>query len=139
MEPSFIKISALLLNEKHQLLVARGKGDIFYKAFGGKIDDGETEMECLAREVQEEGCVKLKAARFYLESPIVQVHGKPDKALKAKFYIIEVEGEPRTNPEDKIEELLWISKSDITSGKYEIASALRNYAIPKLIQDGLLQ
>lgn len=139
MTPSFTKISALLLNDKQQLLVARGRGDNFYKAFGGKVDGNETEEECLAREVMEEGCVHVTKATFYLELPFVEVHNQPGKFFKARFYLIEVDGEPKVNPEDKTEELLWISKNDFENGKYEIASALRDFAIPKLIKDGLLQ
>lgn len=125
MKPAFTKVSALLLNDKHELLVVRGKGDSFYKSFGGEIDGNETEIECLAREVMEEGSVNLKSAKFYLELPIIEVPGHPGKYARVRFYLIEVEGEPKTNPEDKTEELLWLSKSDFEEGKYEIASALR--------------
>lgn len=139
MEPSFTKISALLLNAKGQLLVVRGKGDDFYKAFGGKVEGEETDEECLAREVLEEGGVELVSAKFYLQPSLTEVHGQPGKYFQAKFYLIEVDGEPIANPEDNTEELLWISREDFESGKLEIASALRDFAIPKLIEDGLLK
>lgn len=139
MQPSFTKISALLLNDKDQLLVVRGRGDTFYKAFGGKVDGSETDEECLAREVMEEGCVTITSAKFYLAPPVLEVHGKPGIYFQAKFYLIEVDAAPRINPADKTEEFLWISRADFEQGKYEIASALRDYAIPQLIADGLLK
>ncbi len=139
MQPSFTKISALLLNDQGQLLIVRGAGDNFYKAFGGKVDGSETDEECLAREVMEEGQVNLTSAKFYLAPPVMEVHGKPGIYFQAKFYLIEVDATPIANPEDNTEELLWISKADFEQGKYEIASALRDYAIPKLISDGLLK
>lgn len=139
MQPSFTKISALLLNDKGQLLVARGAKDSFYKAFGGKVDGDETDEECLAREVMEEGCVNLTSAKFYFSPPVLEVQSKPGVYFQAKFYLIEVDGEPRLNPEDNTEELLWISRADFEQNKYEIASALTQYAIPKLIEDGLLR
>jgi 8-oxo-dGTP pyrophosphatase MutT (NUDIX family) len=139
MESSFTKISALLLNNEGRLLVVRGEGDSFYKAFGGKIDNQETDEECLAREVMEEGRVNLISAKLYLELPLVEVHAQPGKYFSVRFYLIEVEGTPTANPEDNTEELLWLSKSDFESGDYEIASATRDYAIPKLIADGLLK
>lgn len=139
MQPSFTKISALLLNDKGQLLVVRGRGDDYYKAFGGKVDGAETDEECLAREVMEEGRVNVTSSKFYLAPPVIEVHGKPGVYFQAKFYLIEVDGAPVANPEDNTEELLWISRADFEQGKYEIASALRDYAIPKLIMDGLLK
>lgn len=139
MQPSFTKISALLLNEQGQLLIVRGAGDSFFKAFGGKVEGEETDEQCLAREVKEEGCVNLTSAKFYLAPPLTEVQNKPGSYFQAKFYLIEVDREPTANPEDSTEELLWISRSDFEQNKYEIASALAHYAIPKLIEDGLLR
>lgn len=139
MEPSFTKISALLLNDEGQLLIVRGRGDTFYKAFGGKVDGDETDEECLAREVMEEGRVTLTSSKFYLAPPVLEVHGKPGIYFQAKFYLIEVGAPPTANPEDSTEELLRISRTDFDQSKYEIASALRDYAIPRLITDGLLK
>lgn len=39
--PSFTKISALLINDNHELLIVRGRGDSFCKAFGGKVEGSE--------------------------------------------------------------------------------------------------
>lgn len=139
MQPSFTKISALLLNDNNQLLIVRGKDDDFYKAFGGKVDGNETDEECLAREVMEEGRVNLTSSKFYLAPPVLEVHGKPGTYFQAKFYLIEVDAAPTANPEDNTEELLWISREEFEQNKYEIASALKDYAIPKLIEDGLLK
>lgn len=71
--------------------------------------------------------------------PLIEVHHQPGKYFTARFYLIEVDSEPKANPEDNTEELLWISKADFESGKYEIASALKEHAIPKLIKDGILK
>lgn len=139
MEPSFTKISALLLNSQGQLLIVRGTGDDFYKAFGGKVEGEETDQQCLEREVLEEGNVKLTSANLYLEPPILEVQNQPGKYFKVRFYLIEVDGEPTVNPEDNTEELLWLSKTDFESNKYHIASALQQYAIPQLIKDGFLK
>ncbi len=138
-KPLFTKISALLINDKNKLLIVRGCGDTFYKAFGGKVENNETDIECLRREIREEGKVKLTSANFYLEPPIVEVQGQPGKYFRVKFYLIKVEGNPEANPQDNTEELLWISKSDFEENKFEIASALSEYAIPKLIKDKLLK
>lgn len=139
MQPSFVKISALLLNDEHKLLIVRGKGDDFYKAFGGKVEEGESDLECLAREVLEEGCTNVVKSELFLETPVVQVHNKPGRYFQPKFYLIEVDNDPTINQEDETEEFLWISKQDFENGKYHIASALAEYAIPKLIADGLLK
>ncbi len=138
MTPSFTKISALLINNEGKLLIVRGKGDDFYKAFGGKVEENETDEECLIREVLEEGLVNVTSSRFYLQPPLQPVHGKPGLYFTAKFYLIEVDGEPKVNPKDNTEELRWISKSEFETKKIEIASSLKDFAIPKLIDEGLL-
>jgi 8-oxo-dGTP pyrophosphatase MutT (NUDIX family) len=138
MQVSFTKISALLINDNHELLIVRGAGDDFYKAFGGKIEGKETDEECLEREVMEEGNVKLTSAEFYFELPLVEVHNQPGKYFWDRFYFVKVDKTPELNPDDKTEEFLWLSKNDFVQGKYVIASALNDHAIPKLIEDGLL-
>jgi 8-oxo-dGTP diphosphatase len=138
-KPAFIKIAALLLDNQGRLLILRDKGEDFFKALGGKVDGEESDEDCLRREIKEEVMSELKSARFLMELPLIEAHNKPGVFMTFKMYVVEVEGTPMANPEDKTEELLWLSKADFESGKYNIALALIQYAIPRLIAEGLMK
>jgi len=133
----FTKISALLIRN-NKLLIVRGANDDFYKNLGGKVEGGETDEECLRREIMEEAQVEMTNFKFYFELKKQPLPNQPGKFLDLRFYIVEVEGEPTINPNDQTQEFYWISKKDFETKDIKMVSGLKNHAIPKLIQDVLL-
>jgi 8-oxo-dGTP pyrophosphatase MutT (NUDIX family) len=141
--PVIIKYAALMLDSKGRLLIVKSKKKDSWMSLGGKPDGHETPEECLLREVQEEIAMELTSARPYVETPIETAVGTEGLTVKIFFYLITAKGELMLNPEDNINEFRWISKEDfmnIKEGKsISIASGLELYAIPKLIEDGLMK
>lgn len=133
-KPDILKVAALLIRDK-QLLVARNYNrDVFY-AVGGKLEEGESELECLGREVEEEINCKVVNAKFYKRFSGLNVDFT--KTLEMPCYFVEIEGEPTASNE--IAELKWLSAESYNSGEKEkLANMLSAQIVPSLIKDGLL-
>jgi len=74
-----IKISGLILNEKGELWIFRNKGKTVWTCPGGKIEEGESEIECLKRELKEEAGIETKGAEFLIETDVEEAAGNPGK------------------------------------------------------------
>ncbi|MBW3002323.1 NUDIX hydrolase [Candidatus Woesearchaeota archaeon] len=83
---------------------------------GGKIDNNESEEECLQRELDEEIGVKLKSMKFFGE--YMRKSHYHDYMMKNRMYLVEIEGTPK--PDKEIKEVIWLSKGDFENKKYLI-------------------
>lgn len=91
-----------------RLLLARSRGkDLFYLP-GGKREPGESDHEALAREVQEELSVEIRAEQaehlLTLQAP---AHGQPGAAVRMACYRAPAQGSPV--PSAEIEEIAWLT------------------------------
>ncbi len=116
------------------MLIVHKKG-VGYISLGGKIEPGESDLECLKREVREEvGCdIKNPAYFDTFEGP----NHDGTQTMKMTCYFCELEGDLKINPADKIDGYLWISR-DYKNIENQIAHMLRMQILPTLIKKGLL-
>ncbi|MEK7586101.1 MAG: NUDIX domain-containing protein [Patescibacteria group bacterium] len=118
-----------------KLLMLLGKG---YKELwtpGGKIDEGESDEECLRRELQEELGVSLVEAKFFKEY-IGPSFYNPDKHItKQRIYIIKIEG--TITPAMEIESYIWFTKKDFVNKKYPMITMTEKELIPDVIKAGI--
>ena len=109
----FVDKVALVCIKNGRILFTRSAGiDGKFYSPGGKRDKGETDLECLAREIKEELNVDIKidTAQFYGVF-YGQAHGKAEgMLLRMACYQCEFIGEPVASQE--IEEIAWLSYSD---------------------------
>ena len=49
-----LKAAAIFIDDKGRLLISKDKGAAKWTILGGRIEDGETQIECLHREIKEE-------------------------------------------------------------------------------------
>lgn len=141
-KPDLIKIASLSLDKQGRLLIVKPKDKEVWISVGGKLEEGETEVECLKRELMEELNEEITTEpKFYCETPIEQAADGSGITVIVKFYLANV-GHNLFPDGNEIENFKWISKKDfkdIKSGKsFRIGSGLEHYAIPKLIGDGLM-
>lgn len=130
------KIGALIFDAKHRVLAVhkRGKPAHEFIVPGGKIEAGETDEQCLRRELMEELGVTVKAFTFYGEFADVAIY--EPKRLVMRAYVVEITGEPVSSCE--IDQLAWLG-ADFASSGYRFASILGKQILPKLRQEGRLK
>lgn len=109
------KLAWIHIKDK-KLLVARSYNKELFYIPGGKRDPGESDMQALIREIKEELCVDilpetLKPAGEYL----AQADGKPKGVcVKLTCYFADYTGE--ITPDSEIEQVKWMTSSDIKDG-----------------------
>lgn len=95
-----------------RILSARSKGKDIYYLPGGKREPGETDIDTLLREIEEELSVRIKPESIsYFGTFEAGAHGKSEGVLvKMACYSAEFDGELR--PASEIDELAWLSYKD---------------------------
>ncbi|MDC0711197.1 NUDIX domain-containing protein [Stigmatella sp. ncwal1] len=111
MPPSIDKIAWIHL-ANGRILTARSKGKDTYYLPGGKRDPGETDLDTLAREIEEELSVRIKPETIsHLGTFEAQAHGKADGVqVRMACYTADFDGELK--PASEIEELAWLTYAD---------------------------
>lgn len=111
------------------------KKEVGYISLGGKIDPGETDEQCLMREVKEEISCTAKNIKYFetFEGPTHDYK----QTIRLACYFCDIEGEIKLNPNDKVDGYLWLDKNYQRLGE-ELATMLRLYVMPELVKHGLL-
>jgi len=126
------KVVALCIRDK-KLLIVRNKGEMMFFSLGGRIESGETELECLHREVKEEvGCSIKQPVHFKI---FEGMNHDGTKTIRLSCYLAELEG--NITPQSEIEEYAWIDKDYLQKG-IQVAPTLEKQIIPELIKKMLL-
>ncbi|MDT0347361.1 NUDIX hydrolase [Streptomyces litchfieldiae] len=98
--------------EGGRILGARSRGRRLFYIPGGKVDEGESEVAALVREVREELSVTLlPETATHLGTYTAQADGHPEGTLvRMACYTAEHRGTPIASSE--IEEIAWLSLAD---------------------------
>ncbi|MDP3733030.1 MAG: NUDIX domain-containing protein [Candidatus Daviesbacteria bacterium] len=105
------KVALAVFKDKKMLQVRTNKQEEVFYTLGGKIEAGESDMECLKREIKEElGCEVDEKSLKYLTHFEDVAHGE-QAILHLKMYEGKLIGEPK--PSSEIVETGWFdSNSD---------------------------
>lgn len=108
-------MTAALISRNGRLLLCKRAEDKrlggYWEFPGGKVEDGETDRECLKRELSEELCIDSQILRFIAEND----HDYGDFSLTLVLYETEII-DGSMNPTDH-DEIDWIRPSDLHSMK----------------------
>ena len=141
--PLRIRVAALILNNEGKLLIIRVKDRDIWTSLGGGIEPGESEEQCIIREINEEVGLKAISTIKYTDTPLELAAGSNDKAVKISFYLVKTKGNIKLDPTEVIAEFKWISAKDFTDihkgTSIRIGTGLEFYAIPKLIKEGKMK
>ena len=128
------KIGLLLVRDDGRVLLCRKKRETSLLILpGGKVEAGETALECLRRELREElGEVELMEPE-YLGNYTDLAAGGEGRTVHIELYRGTLAGVPAAGAE--IGELVWFGEKD---DPVQLAGSLRNRVFPDLIARGLL-
>ncbi|MBB3725967.1 NUDIX hydrolase [Nonomuraea dietziae] len=95
-----------------KILSTRSRGKDVYYIPGGKREPGETDLDTLTREIDEELAITiLPATARHIGTYQAQAHGHTDGVtVRMTCYTAEYHGTP--TPSAEIEELIWLSYTD---------------------------
>ncbi|MFC6084377.1 NUDIX hydrolase [Sphaerisporangium aureirubrum] len=95
-----------------KILSTRSRGKNIYYLPGGKREPGETDLDTLTREIDEELSVKiLPATATHMGTYQAQAHGHADGiTVQMTCYTADHHGTP--TPSNEIEEITWLTYAD---------------------------
>lgn len=124
------RIAGILIQD-NKILMLTGRGCKELWTPGGKIEEGESDEECLKRELKEEIGVNLITSTFFGEYTGKHFY-RPDLISKNRVYIVTIEG--KVKPDMEIESFVWFSKEDFETKKYPMITITEEQIIPDLIK-----
>jgi 8-oxo-dGTP diphosphatase len=131
--PDYIKVGLLAMRNGRILLCRKKRATAKLILPGGKIEPGESNTQCLERELREELGDRVRAERLEHIGTYIDVAAGETKVVQIELYRGRLEGEPAATSE--IGELVWFGPHD---DRAQLAPSLRNQIIPDLIARRLL-
>lgn len=130
-----IKKAGAVIIKDRKFLVTRSAGKDFFIAPGGKLENSETPIEALARELLEEIQIEIDTAIVeHLGTFYAEAAGKDGLMLEMFVYKInDFKGTPTASSE--VEELRWI---DTQTSEVKIGSIFEHDVMPLLKQMDLI-
>lgn len=128
------KVALAVFKDNKILQVRTNKQpDVFY-TLGGKIEEGESEIECIKREVREEiGCeIDGSTIKFLTEFEDV-AHGKEERLVNIRMYEGKLIGEPKP-----FSEVVEIGYFNTTSDKKHLSTIAQRTIFPWLKEHGYI-
>lgn len=99
--------AAVILDEDRRVLLVRKRGTAVFMQPGGKLEDGERPVSCLARELNEELGIHVDETRMvYLGDFSAPAANEEGTTVKATLFFID--GIQNPSPAAEIEELIWL-------------------------------
>jgi|SRR3989344_2024877 len=128
-----IRIAGIIIQDgKLLLLVGKGYSELWTP--GGKRNEGESDEDCLRRELKEEISVDLIESKFFKEYSGSSFY-HPEKKTIGRYYIVKIKGKIKANAE--IKNIVWFTKEDFENKKFPMISHTQNELIPDLIKEGI--
>ncbi len=130
-----IRVAAIIIQD-HKLLLLKGKRSNEFWTPGGGREEGETDMACLKRELQEELMLSVQSALFFGEYKGHSYYN-PTMELTQRVYIVNISGTPR--PSAEIGAIRWLSKEEYYTEEYAKVAIPqeREKIFPELIRRGV--
>lgn len=111
--------AAIIIDNGKILLTQRSSNDkllaLKWEFPGGKIEEGESEKNCLIREIKEELNLDINVKSFFFKN----THNYGEKEIELNFFICEIKkGNLKLNVHN---DFCWVTKEELT--KFDLAEA----------------
>jgi 8-oxo-dGTP diphosphatase len=128
------KAGGVIIKDRH-FLVTRSVGKDIFIAPGGKLENEETAVEALVREMSEEVQINIDPSTLeVLGTFTAQAAGKEDKTLRMDVFIVhDFNGE--IQPSSEVEEIRWINTE---TDDISVGSIFEHEVMPLLKQRDLI-
>ena len=126
------RVAAIIIQEQKLLMVQGGFPELWTP--GGKLQEWETEEECLRRELKEEISVEISDLSFFKEYRWVSFYN-PEIPLIQKIYIASITGEIK--PDAEIDNFVRLSREDFLQKKFAMIKWDLEEIIPDLIKENI--
>lgn len=116
---------AFIMNEQGQLLIERRKHEPAKDMLdlpGGFSDMGETSLDSVKREVEEETGLKVTSAEYLFSLPNVYRYSDMDIPTLDMFYLCKVEDTACLHAADDASECMWMKPEDIRTELFGLRS-----------------
>lgn len=121
--------SAVILNEQNELLLVRKKESSFFQLAGGKIQENETELETLVREIKEEtGLIIPQDSFSFLGLHTTKAVNEDNTLVHGYIYTVRLKHKKTPVAANEIEEFAWINKDNYK--KYNWARLAEEFVLP---------
>jgi 8-oxo-dGTP diphosphatase len=120
---------AIIIRDKRILMVT-GHGADYYWTPGGGIDEGESIIDALHREIKEELGVSVVSAKHYMSYEVEYAD------QKATNFIVDINESIILSNE--ITNMRWLSAQDYHDGTVKLSVGFETMLLPRLIADKLL-
>jgi uncharacterized protein (TIGR00730 family) len=123
--------AAVVADQDGRILLVRKRNTLFFMQPGGKLDNGETALATLTRELREElGCTLLKADFLGVFS--APAANEPMHRVEASLFHADITGDIK--PGAEIEEVAWVEPSQ--TGDLPLAPLTRDHVLPLILSGG---
>lgn len=111
--------SAMILNNKNEILLVRKKGSTFFQLPGGKIKNEETNFQTLQREIFEEIRLEIEESKciFLGNHETDAVNEENTRVCGNLFEVIDTNID-RIQIQNEIEEMAWINQTNYKDYKW---------------------
>ncbi|UNM95406.1 NUDIX domain-containing protein [Ignatzschineria rhizosphaerae] len=125
----FILAAGIIVDPKGRLLVVRKKNTQKYMLPGGKIDAGETPIEALMRELQEEvGLTIPPMLAHFIKEYDAPAANEPGYFIRSNLFFILLPELVEISAASEIAEAIWITPKEIPN--YDFAPLMTSFVIP---------
>lgn len=121
---------AMLTNVEGHLLVVRKKGSLYYMMPGGKIEETETPLQALIRELQEEiGLTVKQDDLHFIGTHQTEAVNEQKTQIKGYVYALAITEQEIAKAQAEIEEILWLTPESYQ--QYKMAHLLEEFVLPR--------
>jgi len=104
------KVGLAVIKDRKMLMVRNGKHGEVFSTLGGKIEEGESDLECLVREVREEADTEVvESSLKFLGEFRGSILGQENAFITIRLYLGQLVGEP--TPSSEIVEVRYFDSS----------------------------